>query len=214
MKTLLVEGASTAFGMHDYERGGWAARLHLGMMAPNAANMIDPTIVVNRAIPGNSLPAILRTAEEDTARFLRIGPVTTILSVGMNEAKIHLGLTRPVISLERFRHDLDAYASIGRQLGVSTVYVGPQPVNEPLIRSNGTGSMIEDDLVEEYGLAMAGIAHNSAMPFVDPRALFAGYELSDVLNRDGYHPNALGHAILHGAIQDALKQIHALPEGV
>ncbi len=211
MRTIFIEGASTAFGMHDYERGGWAARLHLDLMAANAANILDPTIVVNRAVPGMTLPAIARNVVPEMVRFRRIGPVTTILSVGMNEAKILPGETKPLISLLQFQLELGKYATHARGLDIPTVYVGPQPIDIQRTVPTSSGSILEDDLLEEYASVMRETAQETDMPFVDTRALLSGHDLSEVLDRDGYHPNSLGHAILHDAVKAALTQLHVLP---
>lgn len=204
MKTIYVDGGSTAYGMFDAERGGWAARLHLQTMMDNASHMTNPTVVTNRAMPGRTLGAVLRGFSNDTVPYLRQGGVTAVVQVGLNEAKIFPGSDRPIVDIEKFGSQLMQLSGTTYDKGIRTILVGPQPIDETLARSNPTGSIMEDDLIEAYGEVMRQTAEAEGMAYVDTRTLFADHSLGEVLAPDGYHPNALGHTMLFQAISDVL----------
>jgi lysophospholipase L1-like esterase len=59
-------------------------------------------------------------------------------------------------------------------------------------------------------LRLAADVHEVA--YVDTIKLFSGHDHKNkLLAEDGYHPNALGHAVLHGAIKQELAGIGIMP---
>src|SRR5215469_15742537 len=106
MRAVLIEGASTAFGMFDHEQGGWAHRLHTETLAISAGRINAPTVVRNFALPGMTLSGIIRSFEDEAARYDRIRQKAVVLSVGLNEAKILPDQTRPRVDLRMFGNQL------------------------------------------------------------------------------------------------------------
>jgi len=212
MRAILIEGGSTAYGMDASDYGGWAAQLHRDAQKPNEQRKRDPLVVINHALPGltlayfnknffSTLPPAVEMCRRRAAR---------ILSVGINEAKIPKGMTRPVISLGRFATELAKYSGDSESLRIPTIYVGSQPVDEE--RTNPvphTGSIIEDDLLAEYDAVMHERAVTDGMPYVDVRSLFADRS-NDLLAEDGYHPGPEGHQVIYEGIRSALLELPTL----
>lgn len=211
MRAIIIEGASTAYGMDAGDYGGWVAQLHRDRQAYNKECRCEPEVVINHALPGLTLPYFNRRFEETVAPLVKpASDAVRILSVGLNEAKIMPGIKRPILTLGRFSTELATYAEDSARLNLPTIYVGSQPINEAKTKPvPTTGITIEDDLVEEYDAATKAQAEMTAMPFVDVRALFEGHDLDEVLTQDGYHPNELGHKLIYGRVQEALSSVVA-----
>ena len=60
MRTVLIQGSSTAAGWHDFERGGWVNRLSTDVLEFNAIHTTEAINFQNDAIPGNTILPILR----------------------------------------------------------------------------------------------------------------------------------------------------------
>jgi hypothetical protein len=209
MRATLIEGASTAYGMDAGEYGGWVAQLHRDRQAYNARHRSNPQIVINHSLPGLALPFFNKRFPSTIPPIVDMcdGAAVRVLSLGINEAKIFPGNARPIIDLPRFTTELSTYARDAADLGIPAIYVGSQPVDESKTRPvSSTGSMIEDDFLEEYDELTRRRAIEDGMPYVDVRTLFGGFALNEVLAEDGYHPNVLGHQVIYLGVQRALAQ--------
>lgn len=205
MNIVYIEGDSTTFGMLDLEMGGWPNRLHVATLR-EATKLEDATMVMNRAMPGRTLPGILREAEENMAYYRRFGTVTTVLQTGMNEVKIFRGSNTPIVPARRFGEQITRFCTIAHEQECAPVLVGPPPIDTSRNNPTFSGAVIKDELLVEYGDIMRTVADNKGIPYVDAREAFAssGRPLHELLAADGYHPNALGHAALANAVHNAL----------
>src|SRR5438132_845236 len=197
MRRVVIEGASTAYGWYDHERNGWASRLVLEVMPYDPPLMEEVVFIQNHAVPGHTLTAINRKVAHDIDGY-RHAALTTVLSVGMNEAKIHLGETQPKLSLADFAIQLAQYSEIVARRGGSTVFVGPQPIAEPVIYYDQIAASFDCNLIHDYASVIEARALRAGMPYVDTFALYEGHDLNMVLDKDQLHPSALGHMMLHG----------------
>lgn len=205
MRTILIHGASSAAGWYDMERGGWANRLSKNALDVNLANPQEAVMIQNHSIPGNTLPGILKDIDRvDTYR--RLGSVTAILAIGLNEAKIMNGATRPLVTPSRFQGFLSDYSKAMRERSVNVVYLGTEVLTkETIVTENG--NTFEDDLVAEYDALIDERAQEDDMPYISLARLFkaSGFEAS--VATDGYHPSAIGHAAIHAAISQELTKL-------
>lgn len=209
MKYISVEGGSTAYGMFDYEHGGWARRLQIDSLGISSKDMTDPLVVQVDALPGRTLSASVRNIEKDAGRLKHLGnrpgALHLIVSAGINEAKILKGQDGPAIPEDRFYTDLGRLGELASCINAGLVLVGPQPVDERVTRPiPASGTVIEDDLVEHYGETMAEFARENGFGYVDTRALFTPYQLEEVLDADGRHPNPLGHSLIYAGLKTVL----------
>jgi lysophospholipase L1-like esterase len=203
LRKIVVEGGSTAYGMHDAEGGGWASRLLRDTLRSTDSHTATPEVVVNRALPGRTLSAVARDMDITLDRDRRSASTTSIVSAGLNEAKVFPRYGRPMFSLEDFAGHMEhitMLANIGR---VGLLWVGPQPLAAETVHGI-TGATLEDDLVEEYGELMRDHANQTGTPYVDTRKLFLEHGVQELMDEDGYHPNPLGHVVLHQAVRSAL----------
>lgn len=217
MRTILIQGASTAAGWYDMEHAGWASRISGEMLRLNQNNPREAILVQNDAVPGNTLPAVLRDISR-VDRFQRLGRVTGVLAIGLNESKIMNGSTRPLVSLSRFQESLEMYSEYMQSHNVDVVYVGTELlIRDKIVTENG--NIFEDDLTAEYDEVLRQHAEYQKMPFVDTRSILRESDPLLSVCEDGYHPNALGHTALAHMIGDSLKNMGDLvssgqPEGI
>lgn len=205
MRTILVQGASTAVGWYDMESSGWVTKLSNEMLPLNQVNPKEAILVQNDAVPGNTLPAILRDMNR-VDKFQRLGKVTTILAIGLNESKIMNGQTRPLVSLGRFQEALSMYGEYVSNRGVSTVYLGTELlVGQTVVTDNG--NVFEDDLTEEYDDLLRKHAESMDMPYLDTKNLLKQAGGGEAVCGDGFHPNHIGHAAIYSAVRDAVKNL-------
>lgn len=205
MNIVYVEGGSTAFGALDREMGGWPSRLHVTALR-EATSWEDATMVINRSMPGRTLPGILREAEANMAYYYKFSPVAAVLQTGMNEVKIFPGSHTPIITAKRFGEQVSRFCAIAREQDCAPVLVGPQPIDTSRNNTFFGGTIIKDELLVEYGDIMRGVAERTGAPYVDTRAIFegSGRPVQELLSEDGCHPNNLGHAALATAVYNAL----------
>jgi lysophospholipase L1-like esterase len=212
MRLIAVGGESTAFGYYDEEnRNGWAGRLQSRAMHLTQATPLDPAIVRNYALPGRTIVSVARELIPELSRLKRLGDVAAILSIGMNEAKIHQGQTRPLVALDAFGAHLIRYAEDTARLAVPTIYVGLCAVDETRTSPAPSGATIEDDLVEEYDAVLEDLAVSTGMPYVPTRSLQVARGLEATLSPDGCHPNAYGHELIEAAVCNELVTLQMLP---
>ena len=188
MNTIYVEGASTAAGQGGGQERqySWPRRVQAG---------IRGYYVDNRAVDGHALKAINRKWEADVANGLGRG-VVRILSVGQNEARINPDLKRPMFTLQSFAGQLALFSEHTHKANMLPIYVGPQPVDETKNNPTPQGWYIENDLTEEYAAIIQEQAKRDGAPYVDVAKIFNERPLESVLDDDGRHPNAAGHALI------------------
>ena len=205
MRTIYVEGDSTTFGVLDLDKGGWPNRLHVAMLR-EATSLDDSTMVINRSMPGRTLPGILREAEANMADFRRYGSVVAMLQTGMNEVKIFRGSKAPIIPKRRFAEQIVRFCDIAHKQDCEPFLVGPPPIDTTQDNPTHSGVTIKDELLAEYGDVMRTVANDKGITYIDTRQVFSdsGRPLLELLAPDGYHPGALGHAAIADAVYSAL----------
>lgn len=203
MRTVLIQGASTAVGWYDMEGSGWVSRLSSEILPLNQVNPKEAILVQNDAVPGNTLPAVLRDMSR-VDKFQRLGKVTTVLAIGLNESKIMSGQTRPLVSLSRFKEALNMYGEYVSARDVNTVYLGTELLTEQTIVTDN-GNIFEDDLTDEYDDLIKNHAESLGMPYIHTKGLLRQAGGSEAVCGDGFHPNHIGHAVISSAIKDVIK---------
>lgn len=188
------------------ERGGWANRLNKDVLEVNLVNPQEAVMVQNRSVPGNTLPGVLNKDIGAVDVYRRLGSVTTILAIGLNEAKIMNGATRPLVSLERFQRLLGEYSGVMNKRDVNVVYLGTEVLTRDTIVTEN-GNTFEDDLVAEYDALIAEQAHKDGMPYISMSQLFEKEGKDVSVAPDGYHPSVLGHAAIHSAVSQELTKL-------
>ncbi len=212
MRTILIEGASTAHGWFDEEHGGWTNRLGLSMMGRNQECPTDAIVINNCAMPGAALSAVLKGFEADLVRAQRsMGPILPILSVGLNEARTFPGREPSVVPADRFKAQLGQYLIDARATNYPAILVGPQWVDETKTQPVAKlGFSVTNNRLEEYGAIMQEVALKEDATYVDIFTHFRDNGGVELLSTDGCHPNALGHAAIHRQVLTAIESTNFL----
>ena len=211
MRTLLIHGASTAAGWYDMERAGWASRLHQEALQVNRVNPQEAVVVQNTSIPGNTLLGVMKDLE-GVSKYKKLGTVTAILAIGLNESKIMAGRTRPLVSLDRFQDALGSYSDQVEAQGGNVLFLGTEALRESTIVTEN-GNTFEDDLVAEYDYILETIAAERGYPYVSMVNTLSRLGLENTVSADGYHPNALGHKAICEALKVALAPYESFSTG-
>lgn len=210
MKTVLVEGASTAYGVGDSEHGGWASHLHRNAIRHSAEYPHDQVMVANFSYPGQTIRRINAYLEQDINRMRAASKLAVIASVGLNEARIMAGCSEPILNLDDFDKELRTYLEIAEQTDVIPVLMGPQRIDDTRTRPTVYGSVIKQDIVDEYSHQVAKVAVEAGVPHIDVNALQQPYSIDKVIAKDGLHPTSFGHEIIYRATEDTLRHLGAL----
>lgn len=210
MKTILVEGASTAYGSGDPENGGWASRLHTNAIKHSIRNPNDPIMVANFSYPGQTIRRMNAYLEQDINRMRAASKLAVVASVGLNEARIMPDCSEPILSIDDFDKELRTYLEIAEQTGVTPVLMGPQRIDDTRTQPTTYGSVIKRETVQEYRQQVASVAAEADVPYIDIDALQQPYPIDKVIAEDGLHPNSFGHEIIYRATEDTLRHLGAL----
>ena len=207
MKTVLVEGSSTAYGAGAGSYGGWAAALHRDSLALNDRDRLNPQVVTNLSMPGLTLIAVNKifNGMRERFRYVPDHSLVRILAVGQIESTIPPERTRPIITLGRFARELVVYSEESHAAGAQTLYVGPQMADES-VEMPGRWT-IENDLTEEYAGLVRFTAQDTGSTYIDVARLFADNAPEGELLADGRHPNARGHQLIYSAVALELEAL-------
>jgi lysophospholipase L1-like esterase len=207
MNTLLIEGASSAYGYFDFEAGGWAGRLKTRKMQEGMDNILESTFVVNNALPGQSMASVNRELQARIKNYGRLGRVAVIAQVGLNEAKIYPPNTRPVVSTSFFAGQVARFCEIVLDEQAVPILVGPGPVDETHELPTISGAVLKNDAISDYAEIMRRTAERRGVAYVDTYHAYmdSGYQLDELVAReDGSHPSPLGHAVIADAVYGVL----------
>lgn len=81
VRTVYIDGGSTAYGMFDKEQGGWPNRLHVAALCEEK-NFEDMPLVQSRAFPGRTLPGIFARGRRTHEIFQAIRTCNSSLAGG------------------------------------------------------------------------------------------------------------------------------------
>jgi lysophospholipase L1-like esterase len=207
MKTILIEGDSTAYGYFAGERGAWPDQLKQMKIAQGIGDILESTMVVSLAYPGLSQSYINRGVLQHAQQYSDLGPMVIASQVGLNEAKIFPPQTRPLVSPGMFAAQLSRFCDIAHGVGAVPMLVGQAPVDESRHLPTISGAVLKDGVIAEYSEVMREVAAQQDGIFVDVRASFAnsGHDLRELVSEvDGSHPNGWGHLVIAQAVDAAL----------
>lgn len=207
MNTLLIEGASSAYGYFDFEAGGWAGRLKNRKMQEGMGDILESTLVVNNALPGQSLAGVNRELQARIQNYQRLGPVAVAAQVGLNEAKIYPPSTKSVVSPSFFGGQVVRFCEVVLSEQATPILVGPGPIDESHDLPTISGAVLRNDAISTYANVMRETAARYGALYVDVRQAYAdsGYSITELVAReDGSHPSPLGHAVIADAVNDVL----------
>ena len=209
MKTVLIEGDSTAYGYFAFDGNGWADRLKGRKMRDGLEELLESTMVVNLAYPGQTLSRLNEGLASHIKEYRNLGPVAVAAQVGLNEAKVFPPNTRPVMSPRLFGEQVAKFCDIVTTHRATPILVGQPPVDMERQVQTISRAVLDDQILAEYGEVMRTVAAEHGGSYADVRAAYesSGYSLDRLTSKlDNVHPGPLGHMVIAGAVNAALPE--------
>ena len=208
---IVVDGGSSPYGQGAGEHG-WGSQVYRDSQRDEGKPGSGSHIVINQARPQRRLDHIVRHIAPGIVHDAGMygSKVVRILTAGLNEAARYNGKESRFIEPTEFLSLLRKYDSIGRAagskaVGISTIYIGPQVIDETkTLPSRKYNVSIRDDDVEMYADIVEHHATEVGSPFVDVRELFAPYIGTGTLHlvqaADGIHYTREMHDQVHDRV--------------
>ena len=184
--TICVFGDSIAFGMNDFEQGGWVVRLKRAGYS-----------LANLSVGGETSSGVLDRIRRGTGKC---GAV--IIAGGANDSAYSGERSNAVTSIEDFEKNVEEMI---RAAKVPMAFIGLFPVDEN--RTMGGEFSYDNENIGRYNRAVKKICKERGVPFVDLFEKFAkNYK---ALLDDGLHPNSEGHGQIAKVVEGSLKKFLA-----
>ncbi len=158
--------------------------------------------VINSSVPGSNILGHLDRACEILPKTE--GFSVTIVQVGINDSKILVGETEPLVELEWFKSKLGTLCQKLKQKSDRVLLLGLPSLEFEKINSSNLSRDYwswEADLYKSYDTALKQTAELYGCGFVP---LWDKFENKDLFNQDGVHPNADGQALICSEIVSAI----------
>lgn len=201
-------GDSITLGEYDTERGGWVDRLKIECMARLVARGEPDDCVFNLGIGGETTQRMrLRLKPELEHRVDTSVRSLVTLAYGAVDSAEYEG--RFLVPPQQYVENLGwAIDEVRRQncevllLDVTPVAPAADGVRTPL------GRLRSNAVVAQYNDALRELAHQKSADLIDVNAAFRQHDLRSLFVADGVHPNAAGHALIYGLVQERLSTLH------
>jgi len=191
---LCVFGSSIAYGVYDYEKGGWVNRLRL--FFDNKETDIE---IYNLGITGETTEGLLRRFDIE-AQVREPGVV--IIDIGINDAVYIKGESRYQVSPELFERNLETLVEKAKK--VSTIVFLKLPTNVDETRTDPIPWRPEFSYlnlnIDTYAEIIKKVGERSGVKCIKPPVLMAN-DLSD-----GIHPTTEGHEKIFQAVKEFLEK--------
>lgn len=211
MSRILAFGSSTAYGMHDYEGGGWVNRVKITYAKRADKKNEREVLVHNFAIPGQTLYATLDEVHRQTDRYRHCrSQLIGVFMIGEFDHSRDVQTKQPINSFEQFCGNLNRLGNICIVQGVQPVFVGAPSVGGGRKLTRRSPQIFDPEDRREYQDAVREHAIKVDAPFVELAQAFAdthGGTAGGLLSEDKVHPNAAGHQFIHDQVVPVLDAI-------
>lgn len=204
MASILVFGDSIAFGLSDPE-GGWVDRIKRRHIA-RPLDGDNPHEVYNLGILGDTVNDVALRFE--TELYPRLYPGTdkiAVIAAGINDSRAKPNEDDFVSTPEVFRADLELLSeNLARALGgAKVIFVGLTPIEENKRLTTGT-SHYSNERVRMFDDILLSFCMEFEFTYVPVFDAFLSKGGADLLDADGLHPNAKGHALIEQLVSEQL----------
>ena len=200
-KSIVVFGASSAFGKHDVEGGGFVGRLRRWHDEIDAGNA-----TYNLAISGQCIEDLYDRFEAECGPRK---PNLIVLQLGNNDAMRQGSIENPPHT------DYDEYeAQLGQLLSrmkeiAPIILVGSMPFDEARTTPvHWADVFYKIDDVRNYEQIQKNLAIRAGIEYIDMFAEWEGDELNSYLDADGLHANSEGHEFIFEKIRDKILAVY------
>lgn len=185
-----IWGDSITYGAGDSEALGWVGRLRKSLETS------DDVGVYNFGICGDTTGDLLKrfSIEADA-----IKPNVVVFAIGINDSKYPAGETENVISLEKYKQNMQELLKLARNHTDKITIVGATKADEALTRKSGTRFV--NAIIQTYNDSLKEFSETENLTYID---VFDVLDVNTDLD-DGLHPNAQGYEKLFGIIREFVK---------
>ncbi len=184
-----VWGDSIVYGSCDSDGLGWVGRLRKSLPSD------DDHQVYNFGVCGETSSDVLKRFQIEAQA---VNSNVSIFAVGINDTKYQGDSDVCLVPLDQFTENLKELIVQAQRFSHEIYIISPTHVDEKW--RSVRGSRFFNERINEYGTAIAHVARDANIPFIDvSKVLDTGADLAD-----GLHPNAIGYQKLFEVIS---KQI-------
>jgi lysophospholipase L1-like esterase len=197
----ILFGASIAFGVTDYENGGWA-----GHLRKFADNQEKDNHFTNLAISGDTSRGLLNRLETEARLRIRDKPseeFTIIITIGTNDSRINKLDAQNNISEEEFRENMLKLIKIAKKLVKKVVILGLFPIYEEKTSPFKEQKYYSNERVKRYNDILKECSEQENVPFKNFFPSWKNKNLKELFD-DGLHPNKEGHLMAYKEIKEFL----------
>jgi len=206
-KTILIFGASFAWGSWDPEGGGWVERLKRFLMERVTSTDDPEDYVYNLGIPGDTTTGLLsRFESEARARIKPDRENIVIFEIGTNDSK-YIDDKTPETPLEKFRENLQLLISLGKKFARTIAFVGLTPIGESKSTPVYWNSryFYRNSYIQSYDAIIKDVAGSESVFYIDIFDTFEKEDIRQLLDEDDFlHPNPKGHEKIFEIVRDFL----------
>ncbi len=215
MAVIYCFGDSITYGAWDIKEGGWANRLRNHLDELQAKDPDLYYLTYNLGIPGENSDAFLNRFEGELAARAKggrgpagPGEAVFILAFGANDHTFIPSKNEFVVSPEKFAINIQNAIDIAKKTSVKILLVNVTPVDEEICRKNyGDRKLRINTNVEIYNKYLADLANKNNCDLVDVYSVFTSNKNTNLLSKDGLHPNDAGHEVIFSAVKETLSKI-------
>lgn len=205
MARIIVEGSSTAYGLWGGERGGWADRLKMAILADEHRGLYAS--LVNLAVPLRTSVEIADDLPANLKRYAGHSPARIALfMLGMSESRLLEG--QEVVPPDAFHRSIETIIATCAAFEFVPMFLGMTPIVESKTREfKGEDVCFLESRRLIYGEIVRNCATMQGLPYFDVDSMLRERfpDTASIIDRDGLHVNDRGHA----AIFDMLHPIVA-----
>jgi lysophospholipase L1-like esterase len=201
-------GDSITLGEYDGERGGWVDRLKTECIARFLARGEPDDCVFNLGIGGETTQRMRVRFKHELAT--RVDPsVQSLLLLAYGAVDSVESGGRFLVPREEYVENIDWAIDQAREHRCEVWILNVTPVAPAAdgVRT-ASGRLRSNDVVSRYNEALRGLSRTKATELIDVNSAFGTHERTSLFAPDGVHPNAAGHALIHGLVHDRRSALH------
>jgi len=160
----------------------------------------------NLGIPGETTEGLIRRFDAETAARVRekYGSIIVLISYGTNDVATAGTSSEHAVSIERYEENIRQVLEKARNLTDRIALLASPPVVEGKPNPNAKNRLNAD--IRTYNSVLVRLADEYGTQLLDLYGEFEKHDTAKLLNEDGIHPNAPGHAIIFDLVKEYVFQ--------
>lgn len=181
MNAICVFGDSIAYGLSDFESGGWCEMLRLYVLKNQERDLY------NLGVDGDTVSGVINRIETET-KIREASEI--ILAIGINDTQFKINFL-PDMPIDQFSELIEQLIQKATQLVSKITYVGLTRVEDTKVQPfpwSTTGKCYGNKIIQKYDSEITRVCTRFSVPYIE---VFDMLKVEDLA--DGLHPNTVGH---------------------